>query len=216
MNILIVYAHPEPRSFNGRMKNLAFEELTALGHSVAISDLYAMKFDAVAGIGDFIDPLEGDYFNLQEQQDHAAATATFVPQIADEIEKLKKADLVIFQFPLWWQSVPAILKGWFDRVLARGFAYGRGQAFDTGGLRGRRAMCSVTTGSPESILQPDGFYGRTLDELLRPVLHGTLAFSGFDVLPTFCAYSAARVPPEEQETYLAAYRAHLRIVAGAS
>ena len=53
MNVLIVYAHPEPASFNGAMKDVAVETLTTAGHAVTVSDLYAMRFNAVVGAEDF-------------------------------------------------------------------------------------------------------------------------------------------------------------------
>jgi NAD(P)H dehydrogenase (quinone) len=56
MNVLLVYAHPEPASFNGALKDLAVEVLTGAGHSVEVSDLYAMRFDPVTGPGDFLRP----------------------------------------------------------------------------------------------------------------------------------------------------------------
>ncbi|WP_246014345.1 NAD(P)H-dependent oxidoreductase [Paenibacillus rhizophilus] len=124
MNVLIVYAHPEPESFNGALKDLAVAALTEEGHLVQVSDLYAMKFKAAADRDDFLMPVNPDFFKYQLEQGHASRTNTFSPDIKEEQEKLLWADFVIFQFPLWWYSVPAILKGWFDRVFASGFVYG--------------------------------------------------------------------------------------------
>ena len=53
MNVLIVYAHPEPKSFNGAMKDLAVATLAGVGHVVTVSDLYAMRFNPVVGAEDF-------------------------------------------------------------------------------------------------------------------------------------------------------------------
>ena len=124
MQILIVYAHPEPTSFNAAMKDLAVETLTAQGHSVVVSDLYAMGWNAVAGPQDVTGARsDTSRFSLAREQTHAMEQGNIAVDIAAEQAKLTAADLVIFQFPIWWFGMPAILKGWADRVFARGFAY---------------------------------------------------------------------------------------------
>lgn len=210
MRILLVYAHPEPRSFNGQLKDLAVETLTAAGHEVRVSDLYAMRFDPVADRHDFTHDIEPGFFKLQAHQDVATRDRTFASDIAAEQEKIVWAELLIFQFPMWWQSVPAIMKGWFDRVLARGFSYGRGRAYDTAPLLGRRAICSLTTGSDEADFQPDGFFEYDITVIIKHVLHGTLQFVGFETLPPFVAWNAARVSDETRAEYLEQWRERLR------
>src|SRR5262249_2800641 len=147
LNVLIVYAHPEPRSFNGAMKDVAVETLRGAGHEIVVSDLYAMDFNPMAGprdaAGGRVDP---DFFSLQKEQTAAYEAGTLAQDIGAEIEKLKWSDLVIFQFPIWWFGMPAILKGWADRVFARGFAYLPGRKYDTGMFRGKAAMVAATTG----------------------------------------------------------------------
>jgi NAD(P)H dehydrogenase (quinone) len=149
MRILIVYAHPEPLSFTAALKNLAMEVLTEAGHEVQVSDLYAMKFDPAGGPTDFLAREDPSVFRYQREQIHATAADLFAPQLKAEMSKLAWADFVIFQFPLWWFSLPAILKGWVDRVFAMGFSYNIGQSYEKGVFRGKRAMLSFTTGGPE-------------------------------------------------------------------
>lgn len=208
MNVLLVYAHPEPASFNGALKDLAVEVLTGAGHSVEVSDLYAMGFDPVTGPGDFLERARQDLFHLQTEQRHATATGTFVPEIQAEMDKLLRADFLIFQFPLWWVGPPAILKGWVDRVLAAGFSYGGGRLYDEGIFRGKRAMLSLTTGSGPTAFGPDGLSG-PIDAILWPLQHGTLYFVGMDVLPPFVAWNAPRVGEEGRKRYLEEYRQRL-------
>jgi NAD(P)H dehydrogenase (quinone) len=124
------------------------------------------------------------------------------------MDKLVWADFVIFQFPLWWFSLPAILKGWVDRVFAMGFSYNIGQSYEKGIFRGKRAMLSFTTGGPAAAYGVDGKNG-SIQELLRHVQYGMLHFIGMDVLPPFIAYSASRVTPEQRKAYLAEYRDRL-------
>jgi len=193
MNVLIVYAHPEPTSFNGAMKDLAVETLTSLGHEVEVSDLYAMNWNAVAGPHDIAGSLsQSDRFSLAREQTIALEKGMIAPEISAEQAKLSRADLVILQFPIWWFGMPAILKGWADRVFARGFAYTSGRKYDTGMFKGKLAMVSTTTGTSEATYAPDGIDGSILT-VLWPVHNGLLRYTGFDVLPPYIAYMPGNV-----------------------
>jgi NAD(P)H dehydrogenase (quinone) len=213
VNVLIVYAHPNPRSFNAAMKDVAVDVLTARGHDVRLSDLYAMNFDPVGGPRDFTDLEDPSCFRYQREQVRAQASAGFVPLLQQEMDKLLKADFILFQFPLWWFSMPAILKGWVDRVFAMGFAYSDTERFDTGIFRGKRAMLAVTTGGLPRRYSPEGAYGN-FDAIVRHIEFGMLHFVGMDVLPPFVAYGAARVQTEQREAYLAAFRERLLALDG--
>ena len=105
------------------MKNVAVEVLSTQGHSVTVTDLYGLGFSPIAQKWDFV-ATSGGHFNYMLEQKHAAnLNMAFSPDVLGEIEKLKMAELVLFITPLWWSTVPAILKGWFDRVLAMGVAW---------------------------------------------------------------------------------------------
>jgi NAD(P)H dehydrogenase (quinone) len=208
MNVLIVFAHEEPRSFNGAMKDLAVATLEGQGHTVAVSDLYAMKFKAVADGEDFLERRDKHFLKRQAEEKAALDLGTLSHDILLEQEKLKAADLVIFQFPLWWFSMPAILKGWVDRVMTMGFAYGGGMWYDKGGLKGRRAMLALTTGGPETGYGPHGING-DMDTVLYPIQHGILFFCGFEVLPPFVAWGPAHQTHDDRERTLKDYREHL-------
>lgn len=209
MNVLIVYAHPEPKSFNGALKDLAVSELTALGHLVKVSDLYAMNFKAVADRGDFETVLDENFLKYQMEQRNAAKENGFSEDIRAEQEKLLWADFVIFQFPLWWYSVPAILKGWFDRVFASGFVYGRGIGrYDSGGLKGRKAMLSTTTGSPKHAYTPYGMDGDIYEKILYHINHGMLYFAGLEPVEPFIAWTPAH-DANDREQYLEEFKQRL-------
>lgn len=209
MNVLIVYAHPEPKSFNGAMKDVAVETLTAAGHEVVVSDLYAMGFDPVAGRGDMTGELTNpDFFSLATEQTAAYETGRTTLKIVGEMHKLQSADFVIFQFPVWWFGAPAILKGWADRVFARGFAYMPGRKYDTGMFKGKLAMIAATTGTSADTYAPDGIDGDILT-VLWPLHNGLLRYSGFDVLPPFVAYMPGRVGDDGRKAYLDGYRKRL-------
>jgi NAD(P)H dehydrogenase (quinone) len=209
MQVLLVYAHQEPKSFNAALRDLAVDVLTESGHTVEVSDLCAMKFNPVGGKHDFTRLADPDYFKYGVEQTRATEARTFAADVAAEQEKLFRADFLIFQFPLWWFGLPAILKGWVDRVFAAGLTYGGGRFYSNGVLRGRRAMLSLTTGGPTTMYGPRGLNG-DLDTLLYPINHGILYFVGFDVLPPFVAYAATRSTPEQRRDYLREYAQRLR------
>jgi NAD(P)H dehydrogenase (quinone) len=209
MNVLIVHAHEEPKSFNGALKDTAVRVLKDAGHTVEVSDLYAMKFNPVGGKHDFTTLADPDFFKYGVEQTKATEARTFAPDVVAEQEKLFRADFLIFQFPLWWFGLPAILKGWVDRVFAAGLTYGGGRWYSSGVLRGKRAMLSLTTGGPPTIYSPRGLNG-DIDTLLFPIQHGMLYFVGFDVLPPFVAWAVARSTPEQRQEYLRAYGERLK------
>lgn len=200
MNVLIVYAHPEPRSLSGSLKDFAVQHLQHAGHQVQVSDLYAMQWKAPLDAADTRAPLVGDHYDATVDSRFAYDHQLQAADIAAEQEKLRWADTVIFQFPLWWFSMPAIMKGWFDRVYANGFAYGVGEhneqhwgdRYGEGNLSGKRAMLVVTTGGWESHYSPRGING-PIDDILFPIHHGILYYPGFDVLPPYLVYRTSRV-----------------------
>ena len=116
MNVLIVYAHPEPRSLNGALKDFAVARLEAAGHAVQVSDLYAMGWQAVLDAGDSLEREARERFDPSATSLRAFENGWQSVDIAGEQDKLRWADTLILQFPLWWFSMPAILKGWIDRV----------------------------------------------------------------------------------------------------
>jgi NAD(P)H dehydrogenase (quinone) len=212
MNVLIVYAHPEPGSFNGAMKDLAVETLTAQGHSVEVSDLYAMGWNPVAGPGDINGPhSQTDRFSPAREQTVAMERGTIAADIAGEQAKLTRDDFVIFQFPVWWFSMPAILKGWADRVFARGFAYLPGHKYDTGMFRGKLAIVAATTGTSSDTYAPDGIDGDILT-VLWPIHNGLLRYTGFDVLPPYVAFMPAREDDAMRNRQLDGWRQRLEAV----
>lgn len=212
MNVLIVYAHPEPLSFNRALLERSRAVLQEQGHEVVVSDLYAMKFNPVASADDFTERRFPDALQYDREQKFAHEHAAFAPDIQSEIDKLLACELLVLQFPLWWFSVPAILKGWIDRVFVNGVVYGKGRRFDTGGLRGRRALVSTSTACYPDMVAPDGLLA-DLNVNLWHLQHGTLAYAGFEVLAPFAAWSIHYTTPERRADYLDAYARRLRGIA---
>jgi len=208
MHALIVYAHPEPKSFNAALLDVAKNTLADQGHAVDVSDLYGMNFKAVIDRSDFLTVRNPDHFNIPIEQRHATHNSGLAPDIVAELEKLKRADLVIFQFPLWWFGPPAILKGWIDRIFLSGVVYGRSAMFERGRLKGKRAMVSVTTGGPAASFGANALNGDILD-ILAPLHRGVFAFTGMTVLPPFVAYHVPYAGNAERCVMIDTFRAHL-------
>lgn len=212
MNVLIVLAHPEPHSFNGALFDTAAGVLREAGHTVATSDLYRMGFNPVSGRHNFTTVKDADFLKLQVEELHATEAGGFAPELDAEIAKVEAADLMIWQFPLWWFGLPAVLKGWVDRVFAMGRTYGYGHIYETGVFRGKRALLSLTTGGPREAYRPEGFNG-DLEAILRPIHRGMLEFTGFSVLRPQVHWQPVRVEAAEREAWLAAWAARLRNIA---
>lgn len=206
MNVLIVYAHPEPRSFNAALKDAAAAALVEAGHQVQVSDLYAMNFNPVVQLSEFPQRANPDHFHLQREQRNAVLTGTVAPDVAAEHAKLIWADLIIFQFPLWWGSMPAIMKGWVDRVFSVGVIYGR----DTFAIEGRRALLSVSlSGYPT---YEEGAAHAKME--LHHVLQNVLALPRLQVEEPFFVLGAGQMTAEERGDLLKAFQAQVLEIAG--
>ena len=100
----------------------------------------------------------------------AAVTGRLPGDVAAEVDKVRAADRILFHFPLWWFGPPAVLKGWFDRVLAHGVLHTDTERFDRGRCAGKEALFCVTTGATEAECGPDGREG-DVQMLLWPLAY---------------------------------------------
>jgi putative NADPH-quinone reductase len=98
---------------------------------------------------------------------------------------LRDHDVIVFMFPVYWYSTPAILKEWQDLVLEYGFAYGH----DGTALQGKLAICAITAGGPEQAYQSSGYNHYSIRELLRP-LEQTTILCGMTYLPPFTLFGS--------------------------
>lgn len=208
--ILIVHAHPEGKSFCSSLKNEAIAYFQSQGNEVKVSDLYAMEFNPVGDKHDFTAIQNSDFFKYQMEQVNAYQHNLFSPEIKTEMDKLEWCDILIFNFPLWWFGLPAILKGWVDRVFAMGFAYGAGKGvYDNGTYKNKTAFLTLTTGGPEIAYGNTGKNGN-LETILYPIQHGMLYFTGMTVLPSFICFSPARITDEERHAQIQLYLDYLK------
>jgi NAD(P)H dehydrogenase (quinone) len=212
MKYFIIFAHPEPLSLSGHLKSRAVAALEAAGHEVIVSDLYVMEWKAVYDAKDFPERKDSAPLNYDRASGEAFKTGTQAADIAKEQRKLLWADVVILQFPMWWYGMPAILKGWVDRVYAYGFAYGVGvhgggrwgDRFGEGTLKGRRSMIAMTVGGRMAHYGPRGVNG-TIDDLLWPIHHGILFYPGMDIVPPTIFYEVGNASAEAIESMAKTY-----------
>lgn len=199
-NVLWVSAHPEPCSLNGSLRHEGIERLRNRGHIVVESDLYAMNWDPVvrADDGEADSERADERFRVSADTRRAFVARSQRQDVSCEQSKLVRADAIVVQYPLWWYGMPAILKGWFDRVFVSGFAFGtdpgsgRRLRFEHGPFVGKRALVLTTLGDRARAIGPRGKSGE-LSELLFGLLHGTFAYTGMSVLPPWALASADRI-----------------------
>lgn len=136
MHVLVVLAHPLPESFAASVANTVKVALEASGHSVDLLDLYGDNFDPCLAVAE-----RRGYFDTP-----------YSPELAEpHVTRLQAADALFLVFPQWWFNFPAILKGYFDRVLAPGIAFLHdkdGGRIRPGLERLRHVRVLTTTGSP--------------------------------------------------------------------
>ncbi|WFO88140.1 NAD(P)H-dependent oxidoreductase [Bacillus velezensis] len=132
MKTVIVYANPDENSFNAALVKYVAMALKDSGQSYTVIDLYADQFDPVLKYG-------GEKKRSDMNRD--AETKKYR-------KLMKEADHLIFIYPLWWGGVPAIMKGFFDRVLVAGEAYTYENGRVKGLLRAETAQVFYTADSP--------------------------------------------------------------------
>ncbi|MYS40754.1 flavodoxin family protein [Streptomyces sp. SID89] len=208
---LIVHAHPEPHSFSTAQMTAAARTLSEAGYRVEIVDLYAEGWAPVLGRDEFA-PVDGP-FKPQAEQLRAVADGTLDATVRAHLDRLLAADLLVLSFPLWWFSLPAVLKGWIDRVFVMGGVFG-GQhgLFEQAALAGRRAMLLVTTGGSRESFQPGGMLG-AMDDFLFHIHRGMLEFVGYRVLAPVITYGPAHLTEQERAAALDAVRESVALVA---
>lgn len=191
---LWLYAHPRRGSLNDRLFHAGS---TALGqrYDVHTSDLYAQGFNPMLNDQDLGEP-HGRPGSVVELNGDAYAKGQLPAEVTQEQAKLASAELLVIQFPLWWYGPPAILKGWFDRVLTGGFAHGDldpelgvPRRYGDGAFMGRKGLIVVTVGEDQRSLGPRGISG-DLDSLLFPITHGVLWFTGIEALDLHVIYDS--------------------------
>ncbi|MFZ1830612.1 MAG: NAD(P)H-dependent oxidoreductase [Candidatus Competibacteraceae bacterium] len=187
MNVLIVYAHPNPRSFNQAILDTVEVTLRERGHATRIHDLYQMQFRSVLDGEDLLRSWRGDLpVDTRREQ-----------------EAIRWAQGLVFIYPIWWFGPPAILKGWIDRVFTRKFAFDFGPSGMKGLLTHERALILNTLGGDEATYQQERWH----ELLARPMVEGVLGACGVDNVVHRAFYQVPSVSHAERQAMLEEVRA---------
>jgi len=125
-----------------------------------------------------------------------------------EREALAAASVVVWQHPIYWYNVPALLKLWFEKVLTPGWAWGPGGE----ALRGKRCLWAVTTGGDGRDYLPTGIHGHPF-EAFMPAVRQTAEFCGMEWLEPLVVHEARQLDTEALDAWGALYRARVAALA---
>ena len=158
-NVLIVYVHPKAQCFNRAVLERTQAGLRKAGHDVQVADLYAEGFQPAM--------IEDDFAQFDRQPMPADVLA--------EQARVEWSDAIIFIFPLWWWSLPAMLKGWFDRVFTYGWAWLDPARPDLSALDPRKVLVLCSAGADKTALAKRGYDTAFETQLVK----GTFSYCGF-------------------------------------
>lgn len=187
MNHLIIYVNPDKESFSHEIKEYVKEFSLEREHKVEVRDLYKMNFNPVLSLEE-IKVLEGE-----EVVDKGAV----LEEVEREQEYIEWSDLITFIYPIWWQ-IPAMMKGYFDRVFSYGYAYEFKNGRPTGLLPSKTVLKYNPMGTPREIYEKNGLrkaYEKAIDS-------GIINSSGLRVKESILFGNDPRQDKELREKYL--------------
>ena len=177
MKNLIIYAHPNPASLNHFLKQTVLESLENSAQEIIIRDLNEINFNPVLSLDDMSGQRMG--------------------QVAEDVQKeqdfISWADRIIFIYPIWWTGMPAIMKGYIDRVFSYGFAYRYDQGIQKGLLAGKKAIIINSHGKSNAEYEESG-----MDKALALTSDtGIFNYCGFEIQQHFYFDKADRATSED-------------------
>ena len=178
---LIVFAHPNSDSLNGHFKTTVESLLLENGHQVIVRDLIQMGFNPVLSLEDMIGQRKG-----MVNQD-----------VKQEQEHVSWADCITFIYPIWWTGMPAVMKGYIDRVFTYGFAYSYDTGVQQGLLKGKSVIVVNTQGKSQEEYEASGM----AKALSLTSDTGIFEYCGTDVKRHLFFDGAARASPENVEKW---------------
>lgn len=186
MKHLIIYAHPNPQSLNSYLKQTLIEHLWNTGHEVVVRDLYELKFYPVLSLEDMQGQRLGEVVN----------------DVKQEQEFISWAEHITFIYPIWWTGMPAIMKGYIDRVFSYGFAYRYDQGIQKGLLTGKQTIVVNTHGKSQAEYENIG-----MDKaLLLTSDKGIFTYCGLEINQHFFFDKADKATIEEVETWIQLFK----------
>jgi NAD(P)H dehydrogenase (quinone) len=160
MKHLIIYAHPSSASLNHHFKQTTERILTQNNHEVVLRDLYQLNFNPVLSLDD----MAGQRMGI------------IADDVRQEQEFILWADCITLIYPIWWTGMPAIMKGYIDRVFSYGFAYRYDQGVQKG-LLGGRALHVINT------------HGKSSDEYQKTGMDKALSLTSDNGIFTYCGFN---------------------------
>jgi NAD(P)H dehydrogenase (quinone) len=175
---LVIYAHPQTKGYCPAIKEEVEKQLRAHKIEYSLFDLYAMKYDPILH--------ENEHYTAGSEHRHLSDQTKMFQQKITEAEKL------VFIYPIWWNSPPAILKGWLDKILTSHFGF----KFDKYGipkklLKGRKALIFITGGTPKPLAWL--FLGNRAAKIMAK---DTLGFCG--IKTKVCQFGSCRALEEKK------------------
>ena len=183
MNHLVITCHPRPSSFTRAIADTVEAVSEALGHETKSRDLYALGFEPVLRATDL----------------DALTAGNLPPDVRHEQEFLLWADILTLVYPVWWAGMPALLKGYVDRVLCPGFVFERLGSPASGPLAGKKVLIFNTTGAPSSFYADQGMH-QAMSTITDT---GIFEVCGMEVLHHAFFGGVTTVGDEKRRSYLA-------------
>lgn len=181
MQHLIIYAHPNQDSLNSQFKKTVVQELETQGHEIIVRDLYRINFNPILSSDDIVGQISGE---LEDD-------------IVREQKFLTWADAITFIHPIWWTGLPAILKGYIDRVFTYGFAYRYDEGIQKGLLKGKPTIIINTQGKSHQEYRAIG-----MDKALKLTSEtGVYTYCDLDVKKHFFFGQADKVTAKNVESW---------------
>ena len=166
MKILVVLAHPNRDSFTGALMDAFIAAAESAGHSIDLLDLYREGFDPI--------------YNMADVEVYAG-NAEPSPDVAAQQERITAAEAMVFFFPVWWWSMPAILKGWIDRNFTAGFAFNYETGVSVGMLKHKKVAMFCPAASDQGLYRRYGYHGA----FQRQIDTGIFGYCGLTAVQTF-------------------------------
>ena len=191
MKTLIIVAHPNPASLNknGILKTVV-EELTAKNHEIVVRDLYEMNFNPILSGADFAEFQSGKIpSDIKTEQDH-----------------ISWATNIVLIYPVWWIGRPAIMQGYFDRILAFNFAFTVDQNGARGLLKNEKGLIINTAGTSEFVYDA---WTDSKQLISRPIAEGVLGYCGIQNVKQLTLFGIAGSSAEQREKMLNDVKAEL-------
>jgi len=181
MKHLIVYAHPNPESLNAFLKDTLIEHLSGHNHEVVVRDLYQQNFNPILSLED-----------MQGQR-----LGSVAPDVKIEQDFISWADCITLIHPIWWTGLPAIIKGYIERVFSYGFAYRYDQGIQKGLLAGKQTIIINTQGKSKA-----EYEAMEMDKALKLTSEtGIYTYSGLEVKQHFFFEKADRATAENVQNW---------------